>query len=149
VLGDEEWQSFCRIIGDPEWTKEPRFATLEGRKENEDELEVLVTAFTVNQVDRDVMSTMQAAGVPAAMVNTPEDAMEHDPQLLDREFFQWRDHPELGSYRAPRQPCVLSRTPCQIERAPLYGEHNEYAFKEILGMTDDEIAELVIEGVVQ
>jgi benzylsuccinate CoA-transferase BbsF subunit len=149
ALGDEEWLSFRRTIGDPEWTKEPRFATIEGRKENEDELEVLVTAFTVNQVDRDVMNTLQAAGVPAAMVNTPEDCMEHDPQLLDREFFQWRDHPELGRYRPPRQPCVLSKTPCQIERAPLYGEHNEYAFKEILGLTDDEIAELVIEGVVQ
>ena len=150
VFSDEEWQAFGHAIGSPAWaTDDPRFATFEGRKENEDELEVLVTAFTVNREDRGVMATMQAAGVPAGMVNTPEDHLDNDPQLLYREFFQWRDHPELGRYRPPRQPCVLSKTPCQIERAPLYGEHNEYAFKEILGMTDDEIAELVIEGVVQ
>jgi len=31
----------------------------------------------------------------------------------------------------------------------LLGEHNEYAFKEILGMSDGEIAELVIEGVIE
>ena len=149
VFTDDEWKAFCSVIGEPEWTKEPRFSTFEGRKENEDELEALITAWTIEQVDKDVMDRMQAAGVPAAIVNSPEDQMENDPQLLSREFFQWRDHPELGRYRPPRQPCVLSKTPCQIERAPLYGEHNEYAFKEILGMTDDEIAELVIEGVIQ
>ncbi|HEY91076.1 MAG TPA: CoA transferase [Dehalococcoidia bacterium] len=149
VFTDEEWQAFCRVIGEPEWTKEPRFSTLEGRKENEDELEALVTAYTIDRVDQDVMDKMQAAGVPAGIVNSPEDHMENDPQLLNRELFQWRDHPELGQYRPPRQPCILSKTPCEIERAPLYGEHNEYAFKEILGMTDDEIAELVIEGVIQ
>jgi crotonobetainyl-CoA:carnitine CoA-transferase CaiB-like acyl-CoA transferase len=31
----------------------------------------------------------------------------------------------------------------------LYGEHNEYAFKEVLGMSDEEIADLVVEGVIQ
>ena len=149
IFTDEEWQAFCKVIGEPEWTREPRFSTLEGRKENEDELEALVTAYTIGQVDQAVMDKMQSAGVPAGIVNSPEDHMENDPQLLYREFFQWRDHPELGRYRPPRQPCVLSKTPCEIERAPLYGEHNEYAFKEILGMSDDEIAELVIEGVIQ
>lgn len=39
--------------------------------------------------------------------------------------------------------------PCVWCRAPLIGEHNEYAFKKILGLSDDEIAELVAEGVVE
>jgi len=149
IFSDEEWQAFCKVMGSPEWVGDPRFATLKGRQEHEDELEPLVSAWTLGETDRDVMKNMQAAGVRAAAVSTPEDQMEHDEQLKYREFYQWREHPELGPYRPPRQPCVLSKTPCQIERAPLYGEHNEYAFKEILGMSDDEIAELVIEGVVQ
>ena len=90
------------------------------------------------------MKLLQAAGVPSGIVGTAEDQMEHNPQLKFREFYQERDHPELGRYRPPRQPCVLSKTPGEIKRAPLYGEHNEYAFKEILGMTDDEIAELAV-----
>jgi benzylsuccinate CoA-transferase BbsF subunit len=44
---------------------------------------------------------------------------------------------------------VLSKTPCEIRRAPLLGEHTEYAFKEILGMTDEEIEEYVVEGVIE
>lgn len=148
VFTDEDWESFCRVIGNPAWTKDPRFATLEVRKENEEELNKLVAAWTVNQVDEDVMNRMQAAGVGAGRIGNAEDQMEHDPQLKYRHFYWEQDHPELGKYRPPRQPCVLSKTPCEIRRAPLVGEHNEYAFKEILGMTDDEIAELVIEDVI-
>ncbi len=91
---------------------------------------------------------MQAEGVGAGRVGTTEDQMEHDPQLKHRQFYQERDHPEIGKYRPPRQPCVLSKTPCEIKRAPLVGEHNEKVFKEIIGLTDDEIAELVIEDVI-
>ncbi len=148
VFTDEEWESFCRVIGSPAWTKDSRFATLEVRKENEEELNRLVAAWTVNRVDVDVMNQMQAAGVGAGRIGNAEDQMEHDPQLKYRHFYWEQDHPELGKYRPPRQPCVLSKTPCEIRRAPLVGEHNEYAFKEILGMTDDEIAELVIEDVI-
>jgi len=44
---------------------------------------------------------------------------------------------------------VLSKASYEPRRAPLLGEHNEYALKEILGMSDEEIAELVIEGVIE
>ncbi len=147
VFTDEEWQGFCKVIGNPAWTNDARFATLQARKENEEELNRLVAAWTVNQVDDDVMTRMQAAGVAAGWIGTTEDQMENDLQLKYRQFYREQDHPEIGKYRPPRQPCVLSKTPCEIRRAPLIGEHNEYVFREIMGMTDDEIAELVIEEV--
>ena len=146
VFTEEQWHSFCNVIGNPEWTKDPRFATLQGRKENEEELDRLVAAWTVNHTDEEVMTLMQAAGVGAGRVTDARDQME-DPHLRQRNFYQEQDHPEIGKYHPPRQPCVLSKTPCQIRRAPLIGEHTEYALKEILGMSDDEIAELVIEDV--
>ena len=86
---------------------------------------------------------------PYSKRRTIQDQMDNDPQLKARNFYQEQDHPEVGKYRPPRQPCVLSKTPCEIRRAPLIGEHSEYAFKEILGMTDDEIEELVVEGVIE
>lgn len=149
VFTDEEWQSFCDVMGNPAWTKDPKFATLEKRKENEEELDSLVQEWTINQTDEDVMLKLQAAGVSAGRVGTTEDQMENDPQLKYRNFYQEREHPELGKYRPPRQPCVLSKTPCEIRRAPLLGEHTEYAFKEILGMTEEEIEEYVVEGVIE
>jgi benzylsuccinate CoA-transferase BbsF subunit len=149
VFTDEEWQSFCDVMGNPAWTKDPKFATLEKRKENEEELDSLVQEWTINQTDEDVMLKLQAAGVSAGRVGTTEDQMENDPQLKYRNFYQEREHPELGKYRPPRQPCVLSKTPCEIRRAPLLGEHTEYAFKEILGMTEEEIEAYVVEGVIE
>ena len=90
----------------------------------------------------EVMNMMQVAGVAAGVVQNGEDLLEHDPQLRHRYFFWELDHPEIGRYRAPRQSLVLSKVPCELRRAPLLGEHTEYALKEILGMSDEEIAEL-------
>jgi len=75
--------------------------------------------------------------------------VEHDPHLKHRHYFWEVDHPEVGKYYAYRPPFVLSKAACEVQRAPLLGEHNEYVLKHILGMSDEEIAELVIEGVVE
>jgi benzylsuccinate CoA-transferase BbsF subunit len=149
VSTEEEWQSFCRVMGDPAWTKDPRFATLQKRQENEEELDRLVNEWTMNLTDDEVMLKLQAAGVGAGRIGTTQDQMDNDPQLKFRNFYQEREHPELGKYHPPRQPCVLSKTPCQIKRAPLIGEHNEYVLKEILGLSDEEIEPLIVEEVIQ
>ena len=82
-------------------------------------------------------------------VETAEDLLENDPQLKHRRAYWELDHPEIGMYRAPGPPFALSKCPYEVHRAPLLGEHNEYAVKEILGLSDDEIAELAIEGVIE
>ncbi len=149
VFTDEEWNSFCKVIGNPAWTKSPKFVTLLARKENEEELDRLVETWTVSQSAEEVMGLMQTAGVAAGVILTTEDLIEHDPQLKHRHFHWKLAHPEMGDYIAPGPSFVLSKSPSELRRAPLLGEHNEYALKEILGMSDDEIAELVIEGVIE
>ncbi|MBI3931108.1 MAG: CoA transferase, partial [Chloroflexi bacterium] len=149
VFTDEEWQSFSRVIGNPAWVKKSKFRTLPARKENEDELDRLVEAWTINHSAEEVMTIMQAAGVAAGVVQTGEDLLEHDPQLKHRRFFWELDHPEIGSYHALGPAFKLSKSPCELRPAPLLGEHNEYVLKQILNLSDDEIAELVIEGVVE
>lgn len=149
VFTDEEWLSFCAVIGNPAWMKAPRFGTFSARKENEEELGRLIEEWTCTHSAEEVMNLMQAGGVAAGVVETAEDMLEHDPQLKHRRFFRELDHPEVGKHRVPGPPYVLSRSPSNVKRAPLLGEHNEYALKEILGMSDDEIAELVIEGVIE
>jgi len=146
VTNNEEWKSFCQVIGSPDWTKAPRFATLSGRKENEDELDGLVEGWTVNHTPEEVMTMLQQAGVPAGMVENAEDLFR-DPQLEYRHHFVPLDHAEMGSYRISSAVFRLSR--CSNEprfAAPLLGEHNEYVLKEILGMSDDEVADLVADG---
>lgn len=149
VFTDEEWRSFSRVIGNPAWTQEAKFGTLQGRKENEDELDKLVGEWTINHSAEEVMTLIQAAGVAAGVVATGEDLLEYDPQLKHRRFFRELDHPEVGKYRVSRQAFVLSRCPGELRPAPLLGEHNEPVLKKLLGMSDAELAELVIAGVIE
>ncbi len=149
VFTDEEWQSFCKVVGNPAWTADPRFSTLLARKENESELDELVEEWTINRLPEEAMSIMQAAGVAAGVLETTEDLLDHDPQLKHRHFHWKLDHPEVGEYRAPGPSFVLSKAPCELRRAPLLGEHNLYVLKETLGMSDNEIADLVAEGVIE
>jgi benzylsuccinate CoA-transferase BbsF subunit len=149
VHTDEEWQRFCRVIGSPCWTIDPRFATLEGRKENEEELDRLVATWTIELTPEEVMSLMQSAGVAAGVVATGEDLMERDPQLRHRRLFRELDHPEIGKYHGVTPAFAFSGYPAEIERAPLLGEHNEHVLKDILGMSDEEVDELVREEVIE
>ncbi len=149
VFTDEEWKSFDKVIGNPAWTNDSKFTTLLARKENEEELDSLVEEWTINYSPEEVMTMMQVVGVAAGVVETGEDLLEHDPQLRHRHLYWELEHPEVGKYRAAGPSFVLSKSPCELRRAPLLGEHNEYALREILGMSEEEIAELVIEGVVE
>ncbi|UCH42252.1 MAG: CoA transferase [Dehalococcoidales bacterium] len=149
VTNDEEWQSFCRVIGDPAWTKESRFSTLHGRQENVEEMDRLIAEWTSSHTAEDVMAMMQAAGVAAGVLQTGEDLMEKDPQMAHRHFYWELQHPEIGRYRGVAPSFVFHEFPYELQRAPLMGEHNEYALKEFLGMSDEEIEELIREGVLE
>jgi len=149
VFTNAEWASFCNVIGNPDWSRNPHFDNLASRKENEEELDRFVTAWTMNYTAEDVMRMMQASGVAAGVVSNAEDVMEKDPQLQHRRFFREIDHPELGTYRAPRPPYIFSRFDCQLGRAPMLGEHNEYVLKNIAGLTDEEISKLILDGVLE
>ena len=148
VSNDEEWNSFCRVISDPDWTKEPRFSNMPGRKENERELDRLIAEWTKNYTPEQVMTMMQEAGVPAGLAQTAE-GLFNDHQLKHREHFRFLEHKVIGrhAYNAPAYR--LSKTPNHIWKAgPCLGEDNEYVYKEILGYSDDEIADMLAEGVI-
>ena len=149
VSTDEEWQAFCQVIGNPEWTSDPKFTTFLARKQNEDDLDRLVAEWTANLIAEEVMNVMQAAGVAAGVVKTGEDLF-NDPQLQHRNYLVVLNHGEIGphSYQAPQ--FKLSKTPGEVRMpGPCLGEHNEYVYKELLGMSADEIADLMSEEVLQ
>jgi len=149
VCTDEEWRNFCDVIGNPEWTKDSRFATFMGRKENEGELDKLAEEWTVNYTPQEVMRRMQEAGVPAGVVESGEDLVA-DPQLNHRGTHIILEHPEIGPHTYHPPPYRFSKTPHKLTMpAPCLGQHNEYVLKEILGMSDDEVADLLIAGALE
>ena len=100
IFNDEEWGKFCKVVGSPAWIKDPRFATFQARKENEDELEKMIGQWTINHSAEEVMSMMQAAGLAAGVLETGKELMEDDPQLKSRRLF-W----QLRSSGGREVPC--------------------------------------------
>jgi crotonobetainyl-CoA:carnitine CoA-transferase CaiB-like acyl-CoA transferase len=146
---DQEWQALCRVMGNPSWTQEERFATLLGRKANEEELDRLVAEWTKDWDALELMHTLQAEGVPAGLVETTRDLFE-DPQLKHRGHFVFLEHPVIGLHPFDNSEFRLSKTPARFSRAsPTLGQHNEFVIKELLGMSEEEYEELLNLGVLE
>ena len=145
---ESDWESLCRAMGNPAWTKESRFATLQSRKEHEDELDQKIGAWTAGFTAREITEKLQASGIRAGIVNTMRDIYS-DPQLKHRKQWVELEHPEIGKMHYQRPPFLLTRTPSGPERRdPLLGEHNGYFYQELLGISEKEYQELVAEGVI-
>jgi benzylsuccinate CoA-transferase BbsF subunit len=147
VRDDAEWRRFAEVIGRPDLASDPRFQTLASRKANEDQLEALVTGWTISRSPEDVTRTLQESSIPAFTSCSNKDVAE-DPHLNQRDFFVRLEHPEVGSRQQLGIPFHFSRTPCSVRRpAPRLGEHTDHVLREILGYSADEVARLRAAGV--
>lgn len=144
VFDDAQWKAFCEVVGQ-EWTKDPKFSSLLLRKENEAELNELVGEWTKSLAAEEAEARLQAVGVPCHVVSTVKDVFE-DPQIRHRGFLRKLKHSVMEEHTYYTHGFKLSKVEGNWRTGPALGEHNEYVFKEILGMTDDEIANALIDG---
>lgn len=148
VATEEEWKAFCQAIGDPGWTMEESFCDAYQRHKNQEELDERVQEWTMTHTTYEVMELLQAAGV-AAVPSLNSEGLYNDPHLRERGCFQEVDHAIMGKRVVVAPHWKFSHTPASTCRpAPLLGEHNEYVFLELLGMSPAEMEELAQRGVI-
>jgi benzylsuccinate CoA-transferase BbsF subunit len=158
VYTDQEWLALCRVLGDPNWSRDAQFATVLDRVRNQDKLDELISAWTVRYPAEEVMERLQQAGVPASIVSQGQDLFT-SPHLKAREFYrssnyyeaqrgkpasQWKE----GSSIAWSTPVHLSETPMEFGHFSNIGEGNPYVFGELLGIGSEELERLIAEEVV-
>ena len=146
VWSDEEWDALRRAMGDPEWARSPKFATHQGREQHEEELNRHLAEWTRQFTPKEIMERVQAVGVEAGVVTNSQEIIE-DPSVRN---YLWEEveHPEIGTYQVEMAGFKLSQTPHQVRTpGPLLGQHNEYAFTQILGLSPSEFEQLQSEGV--
>ena len=98
----------------------------------------------------DVMATLQAAGIAAGVVQTIEDQFRHDRQLAARQFFEGVEHECKGTVIANGIPLGLTGTPGRTGRAgKAVGADNDYVFRELLGMTQQEMQHYTEVGAIE
>jgi len=148
INNDKEWLGLCRVMGNPDWARDPIFSNQVGRRENHDAIDMHLEKWTLKYDKFELFHILQKEGVPAGPVLTEKETYG-DPHLNSRGFFKVIHQKDTGSYRYPGFLWNMSEMPpeCQIP-PPLMGEHNEYVFKEILGLSEKEINELTNKKVI-
>ena len=148
IPSDDMWQQFCQVIGQPCWVEETRFSNLLDRYRHQDELDKLIEVWTLEFDHYEIMQIMQQAGVPVGPVLNAKELVEN-PHLNERGFFETVTHPEMGTHPYIGRFARFSRTPIGIRMpAPCLGEHNQYVFGELLGVSDEEMAQLEEQGII-
>ena len=141
VRSDEEFRTLTTIIGKPELAQDRRFSTMATRKANEKDLDAIIESWTKER-DRDWMvREFCQAGLIAAPSREARDIYADD-HLRARGGLVKIDHPELGALELVRVPWRMNDQVVPMTAAPQLAKHNQYVFGEILGLGDDEIAEL-------
>ncbi|MCW0215809.1 MAG: CoA transferase [Pseudonocardia sp.] len=150
VRDDTDWGRLCRVLGRPELADDPAFATAAARRGNREAIEAIVSPWTGARPAREVMTTLQRAGVPAAMMHRLTDHAD-DPHLRARGYFRLLHQPQLDELLPTENgPAVFRNTPEPVLRpAPLQGEHTEQVVGRILGIPAQRIGELVDRGVLE
>ena len=149
---DGHWDALLEAIGHPDWAADPRFASLEARRENADALDAFLETWTSDRDRYEVMETLQAAGVPAGAVQDAADRLERDPQLAARGHYTALGNAEVAPLPLEGVPFRMSATPPHaggiLHRGPpLLGEDTTAVLGELLGISSDEVDALASEGV--
>jgi len=146
VCDENEWSAFCALIGNPSLAVHPKFDTLLKRLKNRKELDRMIEQWTAQLTPKEVMEKLQGVGISAGIVHNGA-SLSEDIHLSDRGFIGVHEHPRQGQLNLPGVVATLSKTPGKIVRhAPLLGQDNEYVFRHLLGLTEDEIEELRASG---
>ena len=144
---EKQWEGFKAALGRPDWADLERMRRKWSRLDEQKEIDRHTSGWAMQLPAAQALNTMQKWGVPSGIVKSPED-MHDDQQLRHRGHYWKLDHPVMGERTYDSPAFKLSKTPAELTKAaPLLGEDNEYVFKQILGMSDEEFTGLLIEGV--
>ena len=148
VTTGSEWAALCGLIGRSDLTSNLKYATAEGRRQFQDELCTAITEWTMQHEDIEAMRLLQQAGVPAG---PSQDILRvfQEPQLSEAGYFnrvKTRDGEERD---LPGLPWRFEGTQApMLTEAPVLGEHNDYIYGELLGLSQGVVAQMVEEQII-
>ncbi len=149
AVGNEaEWSALCRGIGQPGLAGDPHFATAASRKENEDQLDAIITRWTSERDRWEAAELLQGAGVAAIPTLTNKD-LALDPHLRERGFLVELEHPEVGRRTHAGVPWTMSATTCKVGLpAPILGADTDEVLMSLLGYSAQKIESLRRNGAI-
>jgi formyl-CoA transferase len=139
------WEKVCDVIGKPEWKTDPGFATPPARLDKLNLIFDTVEAWTMTMTKFEVMAICNPVDIPVGPILSMKEIAE-EPSLRDTGTIVEVDHPTRGKYLTVGMPVKLSDSPAEVKRSPLLGEHNEEILREVLGYSNDDVAQIMTSG---
>jgi CoA:oxalate CoA-transferase len=145
----EQWIRFLKLMGNPEWTENPRYRNRRAmHEEYPDETDTLLKPWFKEHTQDEIFQLCQQNRIPFSPIYNMGELASH-PHLRARNFFIELTHPRAGQLPYPVGPCRFSKTNWRYERAaPLLGQDNEEILGQRLGYSREEIADLRRSGVI-
>jgi crotonobetainyl-CoA:carnitine CoA-transferase CaiB-like acyl-CoA transferase len=147
VIQDVQWQALCRVIERPELANDPRFATLEARFKNLDEMHAIMEAGFERLTTAELVARARREGAPFGPVNDLP-AFLADPQVQHSGTVFEASDANGNTTRYLTHGARYSETPASLHRdPPRLGENTDEILREV-GLAADAIADLRARGVV-
>jgi CoA:oxalate CoA-transferase len=149
AIGNQKlWTQFCRVLGAPQLTDDPRFTANPQRNKNRKALAEAISVWTKTKTTAEWSAIFDKESLPYSPVNNMKEICE-DPHIKERKMLVEVDQPGVGKIRIAGSPIHLSETPGEVySPAPRLGEHTEEVLKSLLNLTDAEIEALRKEEVI-
>jgi benzylsuccinate CoA-transferase BbsF subunit len=143
----DRWTALRNLIGGA--LGEARFDTIIGRLRNRDDLDRAIAQWTLTRESDAVEAELQAARIPAHVVSRGLD-LARDSDLRQVGHFVKIEDPVIGEVEIEGARAAFDRTPVPpTRRGPRIGEHTNQVLREVCGLSEQEIARLSAEGILQ
>lgn len=137
------------VLGHPEWTTQPEYATNSARVANRDALEAAIEAITSGKPTAYWLVAFEGKGMPYAAVNDVKDALEHE-QSKARNMVVEVEHGACGTVRLVNTPVKYSDIKPRVRMPPpMLGQHTDEILGQLLGLGQSAIDELRSNGIVK
>jgi formyl-CoA transferase len=141
------WEPICDIIGEPDWKTDPAYASPKGRLPHLNEIFTRIEAWTMKHDKFEAMDILNKYDIPCGPILSMKE-IAADESLRATGTVVEVDHPTRGKYLTVGSPIKLSGSPVEVTRSPLLGEHTEEVLRDVLGYSDNEVAEIEGSGAV-
>jgi crotonobetainyl-CoA:carnitine CoA-transferase CaiB-like acyl-CoA transferase len=147
VADDGEWEALCATLS-VDWQTRADFATPALRVANRHALDAELAEITRDHDAGEFADRLRKAGVPAFKSMSSIDLCS-DEYLWSRQGFRMVDHPHNGPRPIIGPSWRMTPDMAKVERgAPVLGEHNDYVYREILGLPQERLDNLIARKVV-
>ena len=146
---DSQFQALCRLLGRPDLSSDPNYATSAGRQVHRQKLEPALAETIRTWSSADFMRGMDANGIPGGPINTIPEVFA-DPQIQARGVVQEMTLPDGRRIPTIAFPPKMSATPATYRMAPpALGQDTREVLVSLSGVQEVELIRLAAEGVIR